>query len=362
MGKQSFTEDGFDEAFAANYLGHWLLTLMLLQNTYRENGRIAIAGSASHDRVAPLGTAGDDGSGIQLGQMAGGSVSHMDRLSTWRLMYPPEAFSEGIVVSVEGKRIAAEELYGACLGDVMRTRFNGRAYLILDSGKRKKAISHIKEQTQIPWTALIRYLMYWAYKKAGSLECLARKLGVNQETLTTTVIAYKKAIIHGKPDPLGKLKWRLTIARAPFYGIDICLRCSGIKGEKIQDVYAAGNNAVQVSSNCYISGLALADCVSSGKRSGEHAAEPQGLLASIQHYEKSEAYQKQHLLTALPPHPYLAKLQIPEGPPPARTNQISARMAVPDMSDPGRNCIKSRVEYRHSMLQVLIVPREPDSP
>jgi NAD(P)-dependent dehydrogenase (short-subunit alcohol dehydrogenase family) len=49
MGKQSFTEDGFDMVFAANYLGHWLLALMLLQSMDRENGRIVIVGSATHE-------------------------------------------------------------------------------------------------------------------------------------------------------------------------------------------------------------------------------------------------------------------------------------------------------------------------
>ncbi|XDG02555.1 hypothetical protein ABKA04_002170 [Annulohypoxylon sp. FPYF3050] len=246
-------------------------------------------------RVAPLGTAGDDGSGIHLGQTAGGSVSHMDRISTWRLLYPPEALLEGIVISTEGKRIAAEDLYGASLSDVMTTQFDGRAYLILDSVQRAKAISQIKEQTQVPWRIFIIYLMYWAYKTAGSLDRLAQKLGVNSEAMKTTVNVYNNAIIHSKPDSVGKLGFRSTIAKGPFYGFDISLSPSGLlvspalplgglrvdgesgivlneKGEKIRGLYAAGKNAVGVSSNRYVSGLALADCVFSGKRAGEHAA------------------------------------------------------------------------------------------
>ncbi|KAI1087871.1 flavoprotein [Rostrohypoxylon terebratum] len=246
-------------------------------------------------RVAPLGTAGDDGSGIHLGQTAGGSVSHMDRISTWRLLYPPEALLEGIVVSSEGSRIAAEDLYGASLSDVMTTQFHGRAYLILGSGQREKAISQIREQTQMPWTIFIRYLMYWAYKKADSLDHLAQKLALNPEALKTTVNTYNNAIIRKEPDPVGKIGFRSVIAEGPFYGIDISLRPSGLlvtpalplgglrvdgesgmvlneKGEKIEGLYAAGKNAVGVSSNRYVSGLALADCVFSGKQAGEHAA------------------------------------------------------------------------------------------
>ncbi|KAI1076803.1 hypothetical protein F5B20DRAFT_311828 [Whalleya microplaca] len=54
MGKQSFTEDGFDMSFASNYLGHWLLTLMLLQSIDPENGRIVVVGSSSHNVEHPI--------------------------------------------------------------------------------------------------------------------------------------------------------------------------------------------------------------------------------------------------------------------------------------------------------------------
>lgn len=46
---QTWTDDGFDSTFASNYLGHWLLTLLLLQSMDRETGRIVVIGSESHD-------------------------------------------------------------------------------------------------------------------------------------------------------------------------------------------------------------------------------------------------------------------------------------------------------------------------
>ncbi|KAJ4291702.1 hypothetical protein N0V90_009597 [Kalmusia sp. IMI 367209] len=49
FGKQSWTDDGLDTTFAANYLGHWLLTLLLLESMDRESGRIVLVGSQSHD-------------------------------------------------------------------------------------------------------------------------------------------------------------------------------------------------------------------------------------------------------------------------------------------------------------------------
>lgn len=248
------------------------------------------------DTVAPLGTAGDDGSGIRLGQSVGGAVSFMDRMSAWRLLYPPEALVEGIVVSADGQRIGAEDLYGASLTEMMVRDHGGKGFLILDSEQWNKAKGQVSEQTQMPWTLFILYLLYWAYKKAGSLEGLAGRLQMQKPgRLRKAVEEYNDAIINGKADPVGKRGYRSVIMKPPFYGIDISLRPTGLlmapalplgglrvdesgmvlkeSGEGIQGLYAAGKNAAGISSNRYISGLALADCVFSGRNAGSRAAE-----------------------------------------------------------------------------------------
>lgn len=46
---QTFSSDDFDISFQANYLSHWLLTLMLLQSMDKENGRIVVLGSSTHE-------------------------------------------------------------------------------------------------------------------------------------------------------------------------------------------------------------------------------------------------------------------------------------------------------------------------
>lgn len=48
---QTWTEDGFDMAFAVNYLGHWLLTLLLLKSMDRDVGRVVVVGSLAHEYV-----------------------------------------------------------------------------------------------------------------------------------------------------------------------------------------------------------------------------------------------------------------------------------------------------------------------
>ncbi|GAW21416.1 hypothetical protein ANO14919_109350 [Xylariales sp. No.14919] len=55
FGKQTWTGDGFDTTFASNYLGHWLLTLMLLQSMDKTASRIVIIGSWSHNPYDPRG-------------------------------------------------------------------------------------------------------------------------------------------------------------------------------------------------------------------------------------------------------------------------------------------------------------------
>ncbi|KAI0202435.1 putative short-chain dehydrogenase [Astrocystis sublimbata] len=58
FGKQSWTKDGLDTTFAANYLGHWLLALLLLKSIDKEAGRIVIIGSQAHDPEDPRNARG----------------------------------------------------------------------------------------------------------------------------------------------------------------------------------------------------------------------------------------------------------------------------------------------------------------
>ncbi|ETS82680.1 hypothetical protein PFICI_04556 [Pestalotiopsis fici W106-1] len=47
--QQTWNEDGLDMSFVVNYLGHWLLTVLLLQSMDRERGRIVWISSWSQD-------------------------------------------------------------------------------------------------------------------------------------------------------------------------------------------------------------------------------------------------------------------------------------------------------------------------
>lgn len=47
--QQTWTDDGFDTAFAVAYLGHWLLAMLLLESLDRDHGRIVVIGSSAHE-------------------------------------------------------------------------------------------------------------------------------------------------------------------------------------------------------------------------------------------------------------------------------------------------------------------------
>lgn len=75
----------------------------------------------------PLGTIGDDGSGILMGESVGGHTRLMDNVSQWRFINPPEAFIRGILVDRDGKRICNEMYYEAQLNQQIMQKADGKA-------------------------------------------------------------------------------------------------------------------------------------------------------------------------------------------------------------------------------------------
>jgi 3-oxo-5alpha-steroid 4-dehydrogenase len=244
----------------------------------------------------PLGTYGDNGAGIRLGVSAGGTTSHMDKISAWRFYVPPEAMMQGVLVDKKAQRICSEDLYGGKQGDYIAAS-GGYAYLIFDSATYKEAVSKIGEQcaafqklTMIPMLRITR-------KKAKSFRKLAAKIKVPPEALEETMSRYNDIASKREPDPLGKTEKRFVPqVTPPFYAVDCSLKSkSGIPtasltlgglvvnektsqvlrsdGSSIDGLYAAGRNAVGVCSNGYFaSGISIADCIFSGRRAGKHAA------------------------------------------------------------------------------------------
>lgn len=250
---------------------------------------------SAYNRVAPMGCGRDIGEGIRLGESFGGSTSHMSKMTAWRFIAPPSAFTEGIVVAGNGERVAPEDLYGATFADRL-IESGGKGYLILDSTQVAKVKSQLSTQTDYPMRLVPLWSLWYGHLKANDIATLATKIGVPVDQVKGTIEAYNKGIASSAGDPARKAAaYCSPILNPPFYAIDVSIRPTGFppvigmtlgglrvdensglvmntENKTIPGLYAAGRSAVGICSNSYISGLSLADCVFSGKRAGEHAA------------------------------------------------------------------------------------------
>lgn len=244
----------------------------------------------------PLGTLGDNGSGIRLGEAVGGATAHMSRVSAWRFLSPPEALVKGILVDSQGKRICNEQLYGAQIGEAIVENHHAKAILIVDADiwrQARRGIGKGKTWWFQTMTALTN--RYINATKANTIDALARRCHIPPENLRTTIDAYNTIARGGHEDPMGKSSEHCqALATPPFYAIDcsldnawyICptITLGGLAvdeesgmvkrndGSEIQGLYAVGRNAAGIPSMGYVSGLAIAHGIFSARRAGHHVA------------------------------------------------------------------------------------------
>jgi 3-oxo-5alpha-steroid 4-dehydrogenase len=240
-----------------------------------------------------LGTMGDDGSGIKLGMSVGGKVDHLDRMSAWKFIYPPENWVKSCSIGPTGGRLVQEDAYGSRTGEAIYEQGQGKGWLILDEPLQSAVLKEL-ENTQMMFMQKVHYKrIFGKYTESAlTLDELARKIGVPPEGMIRTIEEHNSAIDRGEPDTTGKLdKWRHKIATGPFYATNIsgALKGSPIPsitmggllvdeetGEvlsnddgKVKGLYAAGRNAVGLCAHYYVSGMSLGDCVWSGIRAAE---------------------------------------------------------------------------------------------
>ena len=243
----------------------------------------------------PLGTRGDDGSGIRLGQSAGGAVDRMDRATAWRFINPPAAWAKGIIVDGQGRRFVNECAYGATIGDAMVAEAGGKAWLILSSELVRESWRQIAPGKVLPFQQQLAALnLLFAKRKVDSVLGLCRKFGFDEAILTDTLTKTGRAARGDIEDPFGKPPEDRCELRPPFHVIDVSLDaklmpCTVLTvgglavneatgqvrredGQEIDGLYAAGRTAVGIPSHLYVSGLSIADCVFSGRRAARHAA------------------------------------------------------------------------------------------
>jgi 3-oxo-5alpha-steroid 4-dehydrogenase len=237
-----------------------------------------------------LGTLGDDGTGIRLGVEAGGVADRLHRVSAWRFFNPPIALVDGVLVNPEGERVCNETLYGAKIGDHIAEQTGSRSYLIVDRRVLDEAKRQLPDQTLWFQWLQMKYLFRVGHATAATLEDLAREIDVDPDGLRETIEAYNADARAGNPDAMGKDAGHVRpLETGPYYALDCSLRtqpgfpCPVITlgglavreetgevlrgdGGVVPGLYAAGRNAVGICSESYVSGLAIADCVFSGRR------------------------------------------------------------------------------------------------
>jgi len=245
----------------------------------------------------PNGTLGDTGTGIMLGASAGGALDLMERVSTWRMINPPLAWANGMMVNARGERFVNETLYGASLGDAIVEKQGGRAYIVLDSKLRRQALKQAFDPKILPFQRDVTLInMLFAVKKGETLDKLADAVGFDRETLRKTVETNNRAARGEIKDAFYKRASEMAqLTDGPFYAFDASVDAkllplasmtvggltvegsSGLvkstNGGTIPGLYAAGRNAVGLCSNIYVSGLSYADCVFTGRRAARHIAQ-----------------------------------------------------------------------------------------
>ena len=251
-----------------------------------------------YSAATPLGSMGCDGSGIRLGQSVGAMVDRMERISAWRQFLPPRALAQGIVVDGQGRRLIAEDSYGGTTGYMIAEKAAGRAFIIIDRALYKQVIRQAmpgKGRLFRIQGAPALMALFLSSHRGRTLAELAQKCGMDPAMLENSVAQYNIGSENSNGDPFRKdPAYTATLDHPPFFAIDISIdnpryfcptislggivvdedtgRALARDGLPIPKLYAAGRNAIGISSNHYISGLSLADCVFSGRTAGKAAS------------------------------------------------------------------------------------------
>jgi len=244
----------------------------------------------------PLGTSGDDGSGIALAESVGAVPDRMDNVSVWKFITPPSAFISAIIVDADGRRVIDESRYGAAVGQAMVKNHASQGWILADARLMSEARRQLLTQTLWFQRAQGAALIFGAAVRGATLAEAARAAGIDAEGLLETVTAHNDAIDSGAVDPAGKpADFCRRIDQGPFTLMDISvqpnvlrptpmLTLGGVRvsedtgavvdadGDPIPGLYSAGRTAIGIASQSYVSGLSIADCVFAGRRAGASAA------------------------------------------------------------------------------------------
>jgi succinate dehydrogenase/fumarate reductase flavoprotein subunit len=228
----------------------------------------------------PLGMPYNDGSGIVLGQSAGGGVQAMDALTATASFYPPAQLVKGILVNARGERFVAEDSYHGRTANFIMEQPEQKAYLIVDA-----------ETFAYPKIKLHRHRLIDGWETIDEMEA---GLGVPKGSLNETISVYNQHAAQGQ-DPLFHKdpEWLRPLDPGPYAAFDVSFDSSvylymtlgGLRtnvdaqvltprGAVVPGLYAAGACAAHLpqTGKGYASGMSLGPGSFFGRMAGRHAA------------------------------------------------------------------------------------------
>lgn len=156
----------------------------------------------------PLGNPYGDGTGVVLGELAGGQAVDMDKYIATASIYPPGQLIKGIVVNSEGRRIVAEDSYHGRTAGFIAEQKDQRAFLIVDS-----------EIFAYPEIESAQHQLVDGYETVEEMES---GLGMPAGSLVATVERYNQYAAEGKdPDFMKAQKWLKPLDQGPYAAFDI---------------------------------------------------------------------------------------------------------------------------------------------
>ena len=225
----------------------------------------------------PLGTPGDDGSGIRMGVAAGGEAINMGEALILNAYYPPESHLKGVLVDGRGQRFVNEDAYIGRTGDAILHKAEGRAFLVVDDA--------IYGRTQA---------MHRIAAVEESFPALEKALGMPAGVLVNTLEYYNRCAREGNDPLFHKARTHLRpLSEPPFAAIDcstgnsifgfltlggLCAGPSGevlaAAGDAIPGLFAAGRCTAGLcrEGRSYASGLSIGDASFFGRLAGRAAA------------------------------------------------------------------------------------------
>jgi 3-oxo-5alpha-steroid 4-dehydrogenase len=220
-----------------------------------------------------LGTDGDDGISIRLGQGLGAAVSHLDATEAALPSNPPLVYPS-ILVNQFGQRFINEDTYCGRIGQAALFHQQGKCSLILD----EEIFESVPEAER--WGARPTHV-------AATLAELEQEAGLPEGSLEATVELYNRHAERGEDPLFHKRAEYLRPLKAPYGAIPLTgpyavftlggLVTStdgevvGTGGAPIPGLYAAGRATSGIPSWGYASGTSLGDGTFFGRRAGRAA-------------------------------------------------------------------------------------------